>query len=113
MHTEHTECRCQQCGSQSTFTRGIVNPIKSLWDRRPIWLLHRKGIRRLIIDAARSKREVFDGLSSVSPELKLQLRPALRGQVNQLLILRVKTIRVAFIMSIVWGVAGCSCWVRM
>jgi len=78
--------------------------ILETWDRRPIWLARRKGIKRLIVETARAKREVFGALSTISPDVRRQLAPALRRHVNRLVVLRAKTIRLGIIASIAWFV---------
>lgn len=100
IHMMHTEEYCRKLAPEMLVR--TVDSGKRLWEQRPSWFLRRKGIRRLIVDAARTKRQVFDGTPTISHELKGQLRGDLRRQVNRLLVLRVKSIRSAIIVNVVW-----------
>ena len=93
---------CRKLAPETIVTRRTVGTAKRLWEQRPSWFFRRNGIRRLIVDAARTKRQVFDGSPTVSCELKGQLRGALRRHVNRLLVLRVKSVRLAVIVTVVW-----------
>lgn len=102
IHMMQTEEYCRKLPPETIVTRRPVDTVKRLWERRPSWFLRRKGIRRLIVDAARTKRQVFDGIPTLSCELKGQLRGPLRRHVNRLLILRAKSIRLAIGIAIAW-----------